>query len=434
MDTDNLTSALIDFCVQCPLSVWFFRKVEPYQPVSTARRIWSCACLALLLPLFFRVDRVMGVEIEELSTYGKFLYRAFVYILYLRLHKKFNWTTSTYLSLLLTSIYTACQAVFQVIIFSHNTLSFGPNPLYIPVFIISAYLLPMKNTYRITKERAITIGLVIVCLLQTKASLSPMNFMYNPTFAALSGYLVLLYGFLLLFLIFFERYAASSQELESRRMQELASDYLLRNLRTREAGEADLRALHHDMKNHLLAIQELAREGACGSIETYIQKLMAQSSGYEKRVRTGSELLDGLLGQKLREAEEAQITWSVALDFRPAAFVSDMDLCTIFGNAMDNALEACGKVEPPGERFLRLRSDVAAGCLFITLQNSYAGTVKFRGGVPVTTKQCANLHGFGVSNIRRAMEPYGGEVRMETEQQVFTLTLIFPLPPEDKTP
>lgn len=432
----NLTSAIIDFIVQCPLSIWFFRKLEPFQPISSRQRVLSYGCLLLMFPLFIRVDRAMGLEIAELSTYGKFLYRAFVYVLYLRLHKRFTWATSTYLSLLLASVYTVCQAVFQVIIFSRNILLFGPNPLYIPVFLISAYLLPLKNTYQITKERAITIGLVIVCLLQTKASLSPLNFMYNPTFTALSGYLVLLYGFLLLFLIFFERYAASSQELESKRMQELAGDYLLRNVRTREAGEADLRALHHDMKNHLLAIQELARKGDCRSIETYVQGLQQQSSGYEKRVRTGNGVLDGLLNEKLREADEMQVTCTVAVDFRPAAFMKDVDVCTIFGNALDNALEACGKVEPPGARFLRLRSDVAAGCLFVTLQNSYAGTLKFQGGVPVTTKGRANLHGFGLSNLRRAMETYGGEVQIETEDQCFTMTLILPLPEngsEEKT-
>lgn len=430
----------LDFAIQSIAAVWFFHRLEPESGISLRRRKGAWVVLLLLFPPILRITQITFPQTNLGDILWRFFYRTFIYTVYLRLGKKTAGGTAIYLSLLFSSIYTACQTLTQapvLLLGVTDTWSVSLLHLfYIPVLVVSIWLIPLEKLYQITKERALTLLIVVVCLLYTKHSLSVPVYENGLSSSALSTYLVLLHCFLLLFLIFFERYAASSQELESKRMQELAGDYLLRNVRTREAGEADLRALHHDMKNHLLAIQELARKGDCRSIETYVQGLQQQSSGYEKRVRTGNGVLDGLLNEKLREADEMQVTCTVAVDFRPAAFMKDVDVCTIFGNALDNALEACGKVEPPGARFLRLRSDVAAGCLFVTLQNSYAGTLKFQGGVPVTTKGRANLHGFGLSNLRRAMETYGGEVQIETEDQCFTMTLILPLPEngsEEKT-
>lgn len=421
---------LFNFAFQSLLCVFFFRRVQPSQPLPRWRKGLAYASLLLLLPLFLSVE--LNLTYNFWTTCGRFFYRALVYVVYLRLGKKSGWGPSIYASLLFTSIYTACQAFFQVpmlfeepYLFWNNLLR---NLLYLPAFLLSYFLLPAEHFSRITKERAVTMGIVVICLLYTKNSLFSLNYNGELSPEYLSVALILLHFFLLAFLIAFERYAYSTRQLEQSRVQDIVNGYRMRNMKAHEASEADLRALHHDMKNHLLMIQEMARMGGENQILEYTAQLLVQSSGYEKRVQTGNELLDGLLSEKAQEAELEQIHVTIAMDFRPASYVEDADLCTIFGNAMDNAIEACRKVKPPEARFLSVKSNLAADCLFVTVQNQHAEELRFYDGMPVTTKAQASLHGFGLQNIRRTLAKYQGMLSIDAgADHCFTLTLIFPL-------
>lgn len=211
-------------------------------------------------------------------------------------------------------------------------------------------------------------------------------------------------------------------------MQEVANDFRFRSIKARQTSEANLRALHHDMKNHLLVIQEMARKDGDMRVIEYTKSLMPCFSDYEHWVQTGNELLDGLLNEKVHEAETEQINVTIAMDFRSISYINDVDLCTIFGNAVDNAIEACKKVHPPEKRFLNIKSSQAAGSLFVSIQNCYAEQLHFQSGIPLTTKAQPLMHGFGLPNIRNTMSKYHGILNIDIRQeQCFTLTLIFPL-------
>lgn len=426
---------LPNFLIQSLLAIWFLRTIETTGIVGPRRRILSYASFLLMLPLFMSTQFNLSYNIW--STTIRFFYRALIYVIYLRLRKNTPYGAAVYVSLLLACIYTVCQSFLQTPLLFDAMPAFWVNLMrdiiYVPFFAVSAYLLPLERIYHITRERAVTMGLVVLCLLYTKNSLFTFNYTGMVSPSALSVYLILLHLFLFAFLIFFERYVSNTHQLEQIRMQEIVNGYRFRNMKAHQASEADLRALHHDMKNHLLGIQEVARKNGDEQVVEYTRSLMSRFSDYERRVQTGNELLDGLLNEKAREAEAEQISVTIAIDFRLASYVDDVDLCTIFGNAVDNAIEACKKVYPPQNRFLNIKSSQAAGSLFVSIQNCYAEQLHFQNNIPLTTKAQPFMHGFGLPNIQSAMGKYCGLLSIDTSRdQCFTLTLIFPLSDAEK--
>lgn len=421
---------LFNFLFQCVLCILFFRVLQPQRPVPVWRQVVAVLSLGIMLPLFISVNYVPPYNIMD--TMYRFFYRAGVYVIYLKLSKDCPIKVAVYVALLFTSIYTASQAVLQVPVFFDEPTEFGENLLrnivYIPVIYGCYKLLPPERFLRITRSRWFLLSVVIICLLYTKNSLFVLNYTGALSPDYLSVALILLHLFLLGFILAFERYAYSTHLLEQNRMQEIVNGYRMRNLKTRQEAQADLRALHHDMKHHLLAIQKLAQEGAQEQIVEYTGQLLHRSHDYERLVQTGNDLLDGLMSQKCQEAMEEDVSVDVQLDFRRVHDVSDVDICTVFGNAMDNAIEACRNVTPGSKRKIVIRTGEGGGQVFISISNPYEGNLTLKNGLPVTTKAQAYLHGFGLHNIRRTMERYGGTLNVDTsEEGRFTLNLIFPL-------
>lgn len=421
-----------NFITQSILVIWFFYKVKPAIAVTPLRRFISILFFLLLLPLYISILNTSTISYSYFATSLRFFYRALVYALYLKYLKRFSWGTTIHLAVLCTVTSTVCQALLQTPLlfygFDGIWQSFTSNTINILVFAISRYLLPLNRFYNITVERHVTLTLVIICLLYTKDSLVRFNYTGKFQTASLSVYLMFLQFFLLAFLIFFERYVDSSRQLEHNRLQEVVNKYQISNLQNRVAIETDLRAVHHDIKNHLLVINKLARQANAEQVAEYTHSLVESFSSYEKLIQTGNDLLDGLLGDKVREAENEQISVIINLDFRSAFFINSMDVCTIFGNAMDNAIEACRKLKQPEKKFIQINSNQAANYLLVTISNSYDGNVRLYNGLPITSKEKSALHGFGLPNIRRVMKNYGGSITIDIEENhYFVLTLFLPL-------
>ena len=139
-------------------------------------------------------------------------------------------------------------------------------------------------------------------------------------------------------------------------------------------------------------------------------------------------MIDGLLSEKMRRASEADIAMSVAVDLRNSGNISDMDLCTIFGNALDNAIEASLKVKDSSLRSIMVRCQDQAGSMVLSVQNYFEGSLR-RVGQEIATSKSEPGHGMGLSGIRRAAEKYGGIMTSTTDEyHNFILTVLIPLP------
>jgi sensor histidine kinase regulating citrate/malate metabolism len=167
------------------------------------------------------------------------------------------------------------------------------------------------------------------------------------------------------------------------------------------------------MKNHLLLLQ--SRESGSDENDRMIESLQQQIEGYENYYHTGNGYLDVILRDKLQTAKENDIDMSVAVNFEDGSFMEPLDISAIFGNAIDNAIEASQKL-PASERLITVKARRVRDMLPIIIENSVATGINESGR---TSKPDKLLHGFGLKSINEAVEKYRGYALYSENRQLF---------------
>lgn len=217
--------------------------------------------------------------------------------------------------------------------------------------------------------------------------------------------------------LFAEKEKQQAQAMQ-RVMERQQQQYILR-----KSNIDQVRRQYHDMKNLLLYLEN---KPSCENLQSHVRKILGEIHPFENVLDTGNEALDILLSEKLRQCEQKHITCTVIADGGLFSFIEPMDLVTIVGNAMDNAIEACLLI-PEGERFIQVRTARQKGFAVLSFSNSCDGQVHAVAGRLTTRKPDRENHGFGLANIRRAAQSYSGEVNWRVDEDEFILTLLFPL-------
>mgnify|MGYP004556511707 CR=1 FL=1 len=150
---------------------------------------------------------------------------------------------------------------------------------------------------------------------------------------------------------------------------------------------------------------------------------------YDRAVKTGNETLDTLLTERSLLCERLSITFSCIIDGASLDFLSPGDIYSLFGNAVDNAIDAVNRLDSSDERIISLTVRRRMGMLSILIDNCYAGTITFSDGLPKTSKPDAAEHGFGMRSIRMIVQKYGGEMTV-TADELFHLSILLPIPPQ----
>lgn len=415
---------LIQFIFEFLLSVIFFYKI---QTGDREHRLRNAAGWGALAAQIFLFPGFYVYESQLADNLFRFFYRSLCYYGYLRLIKSSRRSSALYLALLATTCFTACINILLIPIFYPiwtTSLSFTGQP-YLDILlcslikysIFSLLLIPVAILVPFRQIRSYGIGRtamllsIIICEQYVKFTLM---FISNGTREQLlesSIYVIALHLFLLVLIVFFERYIHSEQQRKEIMLQEMANNYRMKSLKLHEASEADIRRLHHDMKHHLLAIRELAGHSTDNQkLLDYIKSLLGGFSSSERCIETGNPLLNGLISEKMKEAADEQIQFRINLDLTETKHLDDMDLCTIFGNALDNAIEACHQLKDPSMRILRIKSSIAANQLLVTFSNYYDEPISLLDGLPATSKTNPAAHGFGLFSIREAAEEKNWEL------------------------
>lgn len=202
------------------------------------------------------------------------------------------------------------------------------------------------------------------------------------------------------------------------RAQELQmqKDYYKDRIRDEER----VRRIYHDMKNHLLIL-----ENQSGTDETRrtASRLREQIADYENYVHTGNEFLDIIIRDKSAKAREKHIDFNAVIHFENGDFMEPLDISTIFGNAIDNAIEASEKL-PEDRRLITVKAAKVRDMLMITAENNMEPDSLPDEG---TSKSDRFLHGFDIPNIRKAAEKYDGQCSISAKDGVFRLKVLIPV-------
>lgn len=186
--------------------------------------------------------------------------------------------------------------------------------------------------------------------------------------------------------------------------------------------EERVRSIYHDMKNHLLVLQ--AQSIPTQEVRQSIQSLQEQIEAYENYYHTGNDYLDVIICDKSRLARENQIDFYAAIQFDEGNFLEPLDISTIFGNGLDNAIEASEKL-PESMRLITVKASRIRDMLIIVIENNMGLEVLVS---EKTSKKDTFLHGFGISNIQKVAEKYGGQCIAKPRNEKFILKVVLPIP------
>lgn len=154
--------------------------------------------------------------------------------------------------------------------------------------------------------------------------------------------------------------------------------------------------------------------------EEELKNLEGQISIYDAIVKTGNDALDLILTEKSLYCEKNDIKLTIMADGNDIGFMSEADIYSLFGNILDNAVEAVVKV-PSERRAVTLSVKTVGNMLVVHEQNYFAGKIKFVNGTPATSKSDTSQHGYGILSIRRIVEKYGGGLDISADGDIYTL-------------
>ena len=196
----------------------------------------------------------------------------------------------------------------------------------------------------------------------------------------------------------------------------------------------DLRMFRHDFPKKMRPLIAYLDQNNVKEARNIAEQFVDFMSNQGERVRTGNYRLDTVLFCERQVAERDGITIDVPYGtVFPAEGIAPDDLYTIFPNALDNAIEACRKVE--GRRLIEFRTTLTEDTVYVTVRNPYSGMLRLKNGEPQTSKADKQNHGYGLRNIKKAAANYGEDnVSCSAENGFFELRIVLKFKTAENAP
>ena len=431
---------LFSYLADSVFLVLYFRR-STYAPGR--QHFWLKPVLLLLsLPLYLNTT-LLPIP----SAAVRIFLRIAIYFLWCFGTEGVPWKPSLYAALFWAAAYTLFQNLFfgpilrdifmesTDLIPSHTAnqalLSLITVLLRILYFGAIAKILPFPGMGAAELPNIFLAGVICFAAAYIKSTGTPILSEFSSAPAAFTTYYMIMHLALLLVLISAELVRRKDVESASLAVQNTAANALLTSIQDRQNSEESIRALRHDLKNHTISLQLLLEQGKTEDALAYLKTIREEASDPTGSFHTGSDLLNGLLKQKLSPAQNDGIRTEVSLDFTSGTFVDNFDLCVLMGNVLDNAVEACERVSPQEDRFIRISGGKSANCLLIRVENSFSGVPVQENSLPTTSKKDKMLHGFGLRNVKRVLGKYNGTLTISTEEGCFAAGMLIPIPEEE---
>ncbi len=179
----------------------------------------------------------------------------------------------------------------------------------------------------------------------------------------------------------------------------------------------------HDIRHQIQSL------GAAWQIsQETLEELAREVDVYDSAVKTGNDALDVILTEKHLICQRERITLSCIADGKSIQFIKPADLYALFGNALDNAIEAVRAVPRQDKWSISLMVRRSGDMASIHVENYFAGSIGFKDGMPLTTKEDGRPHGYGMKSMRMMAERYGGTLTCRTQDDIFHLNILIPIP------
>ncbi|MGN0462104.1 MAG: sensor histidine kinase [Ruminococcus sp.] len=210
-----------------------------------------------------------------------------------------------------------------------------------------------------------------------------------------------------------------------KKLENYQNDLLEKHYNEVENMYRQMRGWRHDYKNHIATMKIHLEQGNYELLGNYLNELNRDLTTVDTVLKTGNVMVDAILNSKISLAQSKNISVDATATVPEKIRVSDTDICVIIGNLLDNAIEACVKLEDCDKRFIRIYIGLLINQLYISVSNSVGGEIKKQGKTYFTTKN--ENHGFGLKRIDKIVSKYGGYINRQDETDVFATEIMIAL-------
>lgn len=186
-----------------------------------------------------------------------------------------------------------------------------------------------------------------------------------------------------------------------------------------------MRGWRHDYHNHMQKLKAHIAADQWQEAASYLDQLDEDLRQVNVKYQTGNVSLDAILNSKLSLAEKEAVDVNCKVELCGALSISDIDLCVLIGNLIDNAVESCAILPEDAERFLRIYICVRRSQLYIAVTNATGEVIRRLDQEYITQKR--GNHGHGLKRIDAIVEKYQGYIKRANEPGVFSTEIMLPL-------
>lgn len=400
---------------------WYQSMYQMFELVSDFIEAWLCyGFVGLFLPdrvrgkvLFFilslvLVGSVRAMDILDIDPMISTLW----FVFYICMTTVVLFQVNLFYAVSLVSFYILCLYVINYFCMSVMGVIAGNRQF-------AQFILNQLSLLRCIYLAADTALLFLLYMLIRRAFKGGLLYSPRMLFSwSLCLVMVLCFIFLLLF------YSNYMKEHELRSILELKDQMVRQEYEMVRQLQQEQQSLSHDLKNHLLVMDTMLKEGKYQEARNYIGQLGIPLERLAPSIWTGTSTLDVLLNHTRNRCIQSHIIFTVqadAVDLRP---MEDQDICSLFANLLDNAYEAAHSM-PDGQGWILFKMRKAREMLFLDISNSSPAPPCVKNGALISRKQDGRLHGLGLNRASATAQEYGGQLTYEYEGGVFTASISF---------
>lgn len=289
------------------------------------------------------------------------------------------------------------------------------NVLYfILMFIIGKNMKHNRMKIRLRESYPIIISgipflIVLTCLHISLPIIHEKNIRFGFLISAVAIFIAFIFNVIYIqnYLIILEKNREEQHTVDELKLK---NEYYLQKLDTEEK----VKEIYHDLKNYFLLSDS----------EIITKEIQKKLNLYERFYETGNDFLNIVIAEKISKAYELGIHIECHIDFSRGGFIEPLDISTIFGNLIDNALEATQKIEKE-ERYIFVDVSPKRNLMIIVIRNSMNGS---KSNDLVTGKWNSSFHGYGLKNVDKSVKNYGGEIKININEKEFEVNIVIPIP------
>lgn len=242
-------------------------------------------------------------------------------------------------------------------------------------------------------------------------------------------------GFYLIYFVVIEMLEQSEKNIILAESNEVIKQQLLfQSEYYKKFGECieETRKGEHDLRHHLNTVLGLSQQKNNEKIEKYISELLGNRLSISEILHCENDAVNAILGYYANICKQEGIDFIIETMVPQDLEIDETDLCVVFGNILENALEACRRITF-GEKIIKLSSQFIGNKLFITVDNRFTGDIRLKNGVYLSQKRNEEP-GIGVISVVAIAKKYAGEASFKAVDQIFMVSVVLTNPPQKKSP